>query len=120
MTRAGLGFFEQFKGADTVLLSTDSAGVRELARELEQFAASETAALRIPVMPIPGHEADLVAVREVHADGSARFRWLCGPSEVSDIVQKLNSLANSKQGHQYFELVGSKVQLMVSVGEYRA
>jgi hypothetical protein len=46
------------------------------------------------------------------------FRWLCGSTEAPEIVAKLKSLAAAGSGHQYFELYGSPVQLMVSVGEY--
>lgn len=120
MTRS-LGFFRQFKGADTVLLSISQDEARDLARELQNFAASSMPAMPIVANSVPGHETKLEAVREAQpAAGTSAFHWLCGPRQVGDILSKMTSLANASEGHQYFELLGSEVQLMVSVGEYRA
>ena len=113
-----IGFFEQFKGADTVLVSTTAEDAAALAVELERFAQSQAAAVEVSAAPVPGHEAKLMAVREPRASSDREFRWLCGRFEVPQIIAKLKSLATAGAGHQYFELCGSPVQLMVSVGEY--
>ncbi len=116
-----LGFFKQFKGADTVLLSVSADEARNLAKELQYFAASNLAAMPIAANAVPGHETQLEAVRDARsAEGISAFRWLCGPTEVGDILAKLSSLESAPEGHQYFELLASEVQLMISVGEYRA
>ena len=116
-----IGFFEQFKGADTVLLSITTEEGRDLAARLQDFAASNAVAMEIDARSVPGHETRLVAVREAQtARGRGEYRWLCGPAELGNIIDKLKSVINVAEGHQYFELVASKVQLMISVGEYRA
>ena len=112
-----LGFFKDFKEADTVLLSASRGEVVALSRQLEAFAGSSAASLPIEATPIPGHPAQLVAIRESEASPKA-FCWLCGPAEIRDISSKLNVLGRANPGHQYFDLVGSEAQLMVSVGEY--
>ena len=118
---ATLGFFEQFKGADTVLLSTNQGELLEMAERLERFASSRVLFLEIEAVPISGHEAHLVAVRESHAPANQRqFHWLCGPRDIPEILEKLRHLAKSTRGHQYFDLLGTNAQLLVSVGEYRA
>jgi hypothetical protein len=114
-----LGFFEHFKGADTLLLSATAQEVANLAKQLQGFASSPQPSLQIEAAAIPGHPAQLTAVREPRAAGDGReFRWLCGPAEVAEVSSKLNTLAGVGAGHQYFALHGSGVQLLVSIGEY--
>lgn len=117
---AEIGFFEDFKGADTVLLSISAAQAQALADQLRRFATSDQLSMRIVANVIPAHEVQLVAIREARAaqdDGG--FHWLCGPAEVRGISSKLESLANSAHGaHHYFELLGTEVRLLVSIGEY--
>ena len=116
-----LGFFKDFKGADTVLLSTTAEGAADLAKQLQRFASSSMASLKIEAAEVPEHFTQLFAVREAQAltTGSG-FRWLCGPKQIAQIEGKLNALANASSGHQYFELLDSRVQLLVSIGEYHA
>ena len=113
-----IGFFEDFKGSDTVLLSITAPQASILARELETFAASGSRSLTIESDEIPGHRTTLVAVRECGSGEGNGFRWLCGPAQVVEVAAKLRALGNARKGHHYFELCHSSAQLMVSVGEY--
>ena len=112
-----LGFFDDFKGADTVLLAVTGQEAGELANQLQLFASSSRTSTEIVAEQIPGHEAKLVAVSSPNAETSG-FRWLCGRSEIADIAAKLTALASAVNGHQYFDLLGSEVRLIIAVGEY--
>jgi hypothetical protein len=113
-----IGFFEDFKGGDTVLVSLTGSEANVLANELETFAASSEQSLVIRGEEIPGHRVELVAVRACGSSNGSGFRWPCGPSEVGAAADKLRALGRGGPGHHYFELCASEVQLMVSVGEY--
>lgn len=114
-----LGLFQQFKGTDTLLMSGTAADVTDLSVRLGVFVASDAAVL-------PVHEIARVSARnstELFVSRTPDYRatghvWLCPPDSVPVIQGKLQALASSGLGHQYFQLLDSSVQLMVSVGEY--
>jgi hypothetical protein len=114
-----LGLFHQFKGADTVLLSGTPNDVAELSAHLRAFASSDALDWAVhDIAHVSIHNpAQLFACRtpQLHATG---FVWVCSPESMSAIQGKLQALASSGSGHQYFGLLGSSVQLAVSVGEY--
>ena len=124
-THLMLGFFEDFKGSDAVLLSGSGGDIRDLAQRLRDFASSSNAAL--PIHDIasvsPEHPARLFTVRSPLTSPAANqltFHWSCSPSEIEAVSSKLLALVEGPSGHQYFDLVGSDVQLIISVGEYDA
>ena len=114
-----LGLFRQFKGADTLLLSGSAADIWDLSARLGEFAASDAGDWPIHAMAhVPAlHAAELFVYRAAPRNASG-FVWLCSPASTPTIQGKLQALASSGLGHHYFELLGSPVQLMVSVGEY--
>jgi hypothetical protein len=115
-----LGFFANFKGADSILLECSAP------QDVVQLSAL-LSALQVtaePVLPIhvfarlaPAHQVRLFATRTVdfHQPG---FLWLCSPATVESIRSALKALAGRGSGHQYFELVSSPVQLIVACREY--
>jgi hypothetical protein len=118
-----LGYFEDFKGSDSVLMATSSEGVRSLIQRLRLFAISGDNELPLHQLAwvAPGHEVELYAVRSPRPSGVSsrgRFDLLCSSSALEDISAKLSSLATRAPGHQYFTLLDSEAQLIVSVGEY--
>jgi hypothetical protein len=114
-----LGFFPEFKGADSVLLAGDAGGVAQLSAALNSFAHSPQ--IQLPIHSLaqvsPHHPAQLYASRS-ELPSAPGFHWLCAPDVLPDILGKLSALASSGKGHHYFSLVASRVQLVVSVGEY--
>jgi len=114
-----LGFFPDFKGRDSVLLEGTSKDVAFLSEQLGEFVSSNLS--QFPVHALANvsqqHPARLFAIRSAAASAPG-FCWLCPPTELSAIQGKLAALAESKVGHQYFDLAGSNAQLVVSVGEY--
>jgi hypothetical protein len=125
VTDLRLGFFEDFRGADTVLLSGTALGIHNLVERIRRFAVSSEQEL--PIHEFAAVSADqparLFVVRSPRTCGGvgdASFTWICPPLEVEDILGKLAALGERESGHQYFDLPGSDVQLIVSVGEYDA
>jgi hypothetical protein len=118
-----LGFFEDFKFADSVLLEGSAGDIELLASRLDAFASSQEGTLAIHSFAsvAPNHPVQLFASRIARyrqPQGAAQFSWLCSPEELPTILGKLEPLVASGQGHQYFNLVGSSAQLVISVGEY--
>jgi hypothetical protein len=113
-----LGFFPEFKGADSVLLAGDPSAIAELSNLLGSFVASSQSELPIHgfARVSPRHATQLYASRSEQP--ASMFRWLCSSASLPDIQGKLTALASSGKGHHYFSLVASPVQLIVSVGEY--
>jgi hypothetical protein len=120
-----LRFCEDFKGTDALLLFGSPSDVRGLAQRLQNFTASSAIALPIHEFSVshPEQSIELFAVRAPGASKKsavACFAWLLGPPILDDVIAKLEALAEAESGHQYFELLDSDVELIVSVGEYDA
>lgn len=114
-----LGYFPDFNGTDTVLIDGTSQEIKELCKRLGEFVDSGMLALSLDdlVSVSFAHSARLVVISdEKRAD--SRFIWSCNASSFDATKEKLHALVAASKGHQYFELVGSPAQLMVSIGEY--
>jgi hypothetical protein len=118
-----LGFFENFKFEDSVLLEGSAGDIEQLAAYLEAFAYSQESVLAIHTFAsvASNHPAQLFVSRSVRnppPQGAAQFYWRCSTEELPTILGMLQPLVTSGSGHQYFNLIGSSAQLVVSVGEY--
>ena len=111
-----LGFFDNFKGGDKVLLSGGAADVAAVAALLERFVRSgeQSLAIHEHVLFAPRQSVPLFAVAAASTETSG-YSWLCNSQTLPDIMDKLALL---DFGHQYFDLLGTTVELMVSTGEY--
>ena len=111
-----LGKFDDFKFGDKVLLSGRSEDIDALAELLAAFAASggDSLAIHTKALVAPRHPVRLFAVASpsVSVDG---YAWLCTTESLPEISGKLGTLC---AGHQYFGLLRTHVELLVSVGEY--
>jgi hypothetical protein len=118
-----LGFFVDFKGSDSVLLTGTATDIEHLLLALAKFVESNEHQFSVHSLASvsPRHPAHLFAKREAqelqHSD-SAQFSWLCTANALPDIQAKLLTLVNSNKGHQYFDLDESDTRLIVSIGEY--
>jgi hypothetical protein len=119
MMNLRLGYFSDFKGADTVLLEGTADGIRRLCSRIKEFAASSETELSIHSLSAvsANHPVMLFASRSAAGQGSG-YCWLCSQKELNSIEEKLSALVTLENRHQYFELVGSPAQLIVSIGEY--
>jgi len=118
-----LGFFEDFKFKDSVLLEGSAGDIEQLAAYLDAFVSSQESVLAIHTFAsvAPNHPAQLFVSRSARSSpprGASQFYWWCSPEELPTILGKLQPLVTSGSGHQYFNLMGSSAQLIVSVGEY--
>ena len=118
-----LGFFTDFKSSESVLLTGTSHDIESLSLVMGKFVESDEGQFPIHNLAsiAPRHQAQLFAQRaapEPQQPTPIRFSWLCTPSSLSDIQAKLLALVRSSNGHQYFDLEGSDIHLIVSVGEY--
>ena len=113
----GIGFFEGFKGGDTVLVACSDDGLRRL-RDLLASSPGGLLPLHQFGEVAPNHPAQLfVAPAQVHEDG---FVWSVSLNDAVRVHDALSSLAQSGHGHRYFELANSDAQLVVSLNEYDA
>jgi hypothetical protein len=117
-----MGFFPNFKGADSVLLSADSEGVRFLLdaiatvtdhptngiplHEYARVSAEHPASVYVAVNP---GAISFVPANTYYLDVSGNLR-----RNVEGLVKPLVDLS---AGHQYFDLY-PRHGLVVSVGEY--
>jgi hypothetical protein len=116
-----LGYCNQFKGADTVLLSCDPVEVSPLRQVLASVMARE--------VPFAIHDLAVVSARHparlVLCPAAARFRavggefiWRLNHVEFAAVDSKLEALEHVSAAHQCFDLGDSDVRLMFSVREY--
>jgi hypothetical protein len=117
-----MGYFPNFKGADSALLAADSEGIRFLLGAIARVTAN-------PAQAIPLHESAQVsaehpasvyvainpkAIRRVPAN--TYYLDVTGNARLN-VEGLLEPLAEASAGHQYFDLYPRHV-LVVSVGEY--
>ena len=111
-----LGEFEDFRLGGKLLLSGGPADVKALAGLLAEFVASgdDSVAIHSRASVAARHPTKLYAIASpaVPVDGPA---LLCTPESLPEISGKLEALSS---GHQYFKLLGTSSELLVSVGEY--
>jgi hypothetical protein len=117
MRDLALGFFDKFKGADTVLLLCSHAGVAE-SRGLLVSAPRSPLAIHKDAEVAANHPVQLFAAPA--PINGAGFTWLASADRLAKIDASLNSLALEPNGHQYFELAHVEARLMVSLNEYDA
>jgi hypothetical protein len=116
-----LGYFEKFKGADIVLLTCDPVEVTPFRGVLADVMAKGA--------PFAIHDLAVVSarnpVRLVLCPAAAPFRrvgggfiWRLNHVEFATADSRLEVLGRVRAAHEYFDLDGSDVRLMVSVNEY--
>jgi len=121
-----LGYFENFKGADTILICGDAEGLQRLAdnlRPLEDVNAEPVNLHLLPFVQIHG-EVELTAHpvdRElgVRRIGPSRFEWHHSQEGWLESAETIEAVVRSSGGHCDFGATpaGDTVE-MVSKGEY--
>ena len=118
-----VGFFEDFKGADTLLIDVDAEGLRDLIAWLRDVASSGR---RVLLSDCPG--VSLQSGLQVEAfpgrddtgllkSGEGAFVWQRSEEGWTNIVEKLGVMG-TRAGHQYLDGPRDDVQVMASFGEY--
>jgi hypothetical protein len=117
-----IGFFPNFKNADSVLLAADAEGVRVILDTIAKVSAT-------PGDAVPIHELAHISVKHpafLYAVNAKAVRSIPPNTYYLDVsggarlnvVGLLEPLIKSSAGHQFFDLVPRPIALVVSVGEY--
>jgi hypothetical protein len=119
-----LGYFEDFKGDNTLLLDGDADGLGELARILGALAVGERHVVSVHSLPFVSAENQV----ELHAHRSPRdigvsktvdgFQWRRSPEGWAAVVEQILAVREQGRCHQYLDAPSDDVTVMVSSGEY--
>ena len=118
-----VGFFENFKGADTLLIDVNAQGLRDLVAWVREVIASSqgmslsscsdvSLRLGIHVEAVCAPD-DAGLVRTADKD----FVWQHSMDGWTDIADKLAAM-QAGHCHQYLDGSRDGVQIVVSIGEY--
>jgi hypothetical protein len=123
MASIRVGFFEDFKGADTLLLDVDREGLKALIAWL-QTATSSGRGIAISHCPGALVQSGLrVNLSRASADrglvrtAGTEFEWQRSEEGWAEVLDKLAAM-DIGAGHQYLEGPSDNVQVMASIGEY--
>jgi hypothetical protein len=124
MGQVRVGFFQDFKSSDTVLIDGDRDGLRSLSSAFRQLASTGTTQIAL-------HELSFVETHhglQIHAfrasrDAGTAFQsagvitWACSESAWESAAAKIDVLAEQGFGHQYLDEL-SNITVMASIAEY--
>jgi hypothetical protein len=121
--------FEDFKGETTLLLWGDDEGIAQLHAVLAELADGRRSAASPHEMPwataIDGTRFKLSVAQDgrdtmsVTSPGTY-VDWQCAPENFAEFADKVAALRSStgESAHQYLDVRGEALQVMVSRGEY--
>src|SRR5262245_33089648 len=118
-----VGFFEDFKGADTLLIDVDADGLRGLLGWLRDVMSSDRKVLlsACPGVTLqPGLRVEAFRSRDdagLLRTAPMAFVWQRSEDGWTDIVELLTPL-EAGAGHQYLDGPRDEVQVMATIGEY--
>jgi hypothetical protein len=120
-----IGFFENFKEADTLLVSGANEALHQLLKALDSLAAGDTESLLVSSLPfVRAHNIALVAVRSEVDHGIRRtgtsFSWQRSAAAWKQVREQVVELLQSNQAHQILDGPNDEVTLLLSVGEYNS
>ncbi len=126
MTSVRIGYFEDFKSSDTLLLEADAEGLRALAETFRSLAAGTLDRLALHELPFVQvhHGVQLIATRSNHDRGTRRsdagnaFLWERDADGWQDAAEKLDVLTQCDGGHHYLDADDDQVVVEISRGEY--
>lgn len=125
------GFFEDFKGSDTLLIWGDMTGLSHLRESLRDLGAGKDVCISLHEMEYASSSQNLAVdfetsietpvLRMEYDAGGGTILARCSAARFSEFAQKVAALVDPdcKTGHQYLDEPGwANVQIMVSKGEY--
>jgi hypothetical protein len=129
-----IGYFENFKGHNSLLFAGDSEGMMllsELLGELSAQKREEVLLDKVPALEIQRGVSITAKVtpkslgmRRANSrslPNSACFDWALSPDDWADVIERLHVLQKNGAGHQYpddFLGVVEDVRVIVSMNEY--
>jgi hypothetical protein len=120
-----IGRFDDFKGAETLLIEADSTGMDTLIGVIHRLRRSGTP-MRLDQQSGAQVHGDLAIVVEVvprdegiSASGPNQLHWRRTSEGWADIVGKLRALREAEDpGHHYLDGPADSLQVMAAIGEY--
>lgn len=109
-----LGFFQKFKGNDTVLLCGDREDISMLRAKLAFLSKADTGcsvAIHELCSVSSSNPVELFAISPSSQSSGSTFSF------DDSVSERLSVLEQGPPGHQYFDLANQRT-LMVSAGEY--
>ena len=118
-----VGFFKDFKSADTLLIDVDHEGLHALIAWLEEAISSDqkTTISNCPGAVVQaGLHVELLRIRDdtgIVRSAEGTFIWQRSEDGWTDILELLAAM-EAGAGHQYLDGPRDEVQVMASIGEY--
>jgi len=122
-----LGYFDDFKSSDTLLVDGDAEGLRQLAEILRSLESGSAEIVQIDTLPfVQSHNGVRLSARRSRRDvvtrmapsSTTEFTWERTTAGWHDAAAKVEALLGLDEGHQYLESAGDQVVVEVSKGEY--
>ena len=118
-----VGFFEDFKGADTLLIDLDHEGLQALIAWLHVIRSSglKTAISSCPQSVVQsGLQVELLRAMDdlgIVRNAATEFIWQRSEEGWAEVIDKLAAMGTGAC-HQYLDGPRDAVQVMASIGEY--
>jgi hypothetical protein len=119
-----VGFFQDFKSSDTLLIDGDSDGLRLLSSTFWQLGTTGTTQVAIHELSfVEMHRGLQVYASRSDRDAGAAFEdagviaWICSKPGWESASDKVDVLCKEGSGHQYLE-DSSDIVVMASIAEY--
>jgi len=119
-----VGYFEGFKGQDTLLIDGDTEGLSQLARSLTGLIAGDRDVLPLHSLPFVSapNGVELSAHCATKDLGMLRrpngFEWRRSARGWAGVVEQVLGVKEQGKCHQYLDAPSDEVVVMVSSGEY--
>jgi len=119
-----IGYFEAFKGHDTLLIDGDPEGLDALARALLVLIAGDMELLSLNHLAFvsSAKEVEVNAHRSLKDVGMLKeanvFHWRRSPRAWAGVVEQILGVREQGRCHQYLDAPSDDVVVMVSSGEY--
>lgn len=119
-----LGYFEDFKSDNTLLLEGDVEGLEHLEQALRSLAIGEVKSLAIHALEfVEAHQGvQLFAYLSARDLGISRnesgFQWPRTSEGWEETADKIAAVKDDGHGHHYLDATKDEFTVMVSSGEY--
>ena len=120
-----IGFFEDFKSSNTLLLDGDKEGLERLAQAIQELAKGEKETIAIHSLPfVEVHQGVRLFASSSAKDLGARqqstseFEWKRTKSGWEETADKVHVVSQGPQCHHYLDAEKDEITVMVSSGEY--
>jgi len=121
---ANIGFFQDFKGSDALLIGVAHDSLSDLIDALEPLSRSGRGPVRVHTLPfITARGVSLVAESAATDQGLKKsdgdsFVWARSPEGWAHVLDQMRALEGTNCGHQYLDGPTDECVVILSIGEY--